>query len=477
MHRHAPRRAKVLALIIGLALFATACSSDGGDDETSDAAAPATLHVPADHATIQAAVDAAAPGDLILIEPGIYEEAVDVETEDLTIRGLDRNEVILDGGFELENGIRALVDGVAVENMTARNYTSNGFFWTGVDGFRGSYLTAYRNGDYGMYAFDSVNGQLDNSLGSGSPDAGVYVGECYPCNVVIDNVISQYNGLGYSGTNSGGDLFIVNSTFRHNRAGIVPNSGSYELCYPGRETTVVGNLVYDNNETDNPAIDVALLAHGNGILVAGGVRNTIERNRVWDHERTGIGLVPFPEEDASDLAPPPSEWDTPCDVARAEPIEPIAAEDCKAIEGLLAGCVVMWDAYENRVTGNVVEGSGVADIAVSSVDLLGSGVTTESLGNCFGDNTFSTTAPADLEQLAPCDGAGSGGDWSVEALDLVGLFTQPAAAPPADAYRTTPEPEPQPNMPDAETAPPRPAGSPSEIDVDAIVVPAKPDAA
>ena len=67
-----------------------------------------TLHVPDDHDTIQAAVDAAEPGDLILIEPGTYEEAVDVETEDLTIRGLDRNEVVLDGGFELENGIRVL---------------------------------------------------------------------------------------------------------------------------------------------------------------------------------------------------------------------------------------------------------------------------------------------------------------------------------------------------------------------------------
>jgi hypothetical protein len=165
-------------------------------------------------------------------------------------------------------------------------------------------------------------------------------------------------------------------------------------------------------------------------------------------------------------------------VARAEPVEPIAAEDCKSIEGLLAGCVVMWDPYENRVIENVVETSGVADIAVSTVDLLGTGVTTEGLGNCFTGNTFSSTAPTNLEQLAPCDGAPSGGDWSAEALDLVGLFGQPAAAPPADAYKTTPEPEAQPNMPDAATAPPRPAVDlPGAIDVDAIVVPERPDGA
>ena len=110
--------------------------------------------------------------------------------------------------------------------------------------------------------------------------------------------MSEHNGLGYSGTNAGGNLLSSTRRFRNNRAGIVPNTGSYELCYPQRETTIVGNLVYANNQADTPAIDVALLAMGNGILSAGGVDNVIERNRVYDHDSTGIGLVPFLEEDA-----------------------------------------------------------------------------------------------------------------------------------------------------------------------------------
>src|SRR3546814_3193924 len=123
-----------------------ACSDDGGSDDgdvsaedttTTGSSSGATVRVPEDHDTIQEAVDAANPGDLVLIAPGTYEEAVDVTVENLTIRGLDRNEVVLDGGFELENGIRVLADGVAVENMTAKNYTVNGFFWTGVTGYRG----------------------------------------------------------------------------------------------------------------------------------------------------------------------------------------------------------------------------------------------------------------------------------------------------------------------------------------------------
>lgn len=426
-------------------------SCDGGDDGTID--------VPDECETIQGAVDAASPGDLILVNPGTYNEAVTVQTDELTIRGLDRSEVVLDGEFELDNGIRvAGANGVVVENMTAQNYAVNGFFWTGVEGYRGSYLTAIRNGDYGIYAFDSVKGLLDNSYASGSPDAGFYIGQCYPCDAVIDNVVSEHNGLGYSGTNAGGHLAIVNSTFRNNRAGIVPNSGSYELCYPERESTIVGNLVHSNNQGDTPAIGSALLAMGNGIVSAGGVRNTIERNRVWEHDRTGIGLVPFPEEEPVDDMPGPDEWERSCAETKDDaPVDDPPAE-------------LLWDALENRVTGNVVSDSGEADLAVAAV-----GVDLATLDNCFADNDFGTSAPNDIETLAPCDGEGSG-DWDAGALNIATWLTE--EPPPSVDYEIAdlPEPPELESMPDAEAAPPAPATDmPPEIDLAAIDIPAQPD--
>jgi hypothetical protein len=453
------RARRLLGVLLASSLALTAACGGDDDDGEADAAEAegATLNVPDDYETIQGAVDEAEPGDLILVGPGTYEEAVTVETDEVTIRGLDRNEVILDGGFELDNGIRVVgADGVAIENMTARNYTNNGFFWTGVEGYRGSYLTTYRIGDYGLYAFDSTKGLLEHSYASGSPDAGFYIGQCFPCDAVIDDVVSEFNGLGYSGTNSGGDLLIVNSTFRNNRAGIVPNSGTYELCYPERDTTIVGNTVYSNNNPDTPAIDVALLAMGNGILPAGGVGNTIERNLVYDHDRTGIGLVPFPEEDANDDIPAPEDDEMACAEARNQ-----ATADPGSIPDLL-----IWNPRDNRVVGNVVEDSRTADIAVGSIDDV------SGLGNCFADNEFETSAPQRLEELAPCDGEGSG-DWSAGALDVAGLML--AEQPPSQDYKTSPEPEAQENMPDAETAPAEPATDmPPSVDLDAIEVPERP---
>lgn len=403
-------------------------------DPSADVAARAsgdTLEVPADEPTIQGAVDAATPGDLILISPGTYREAVEVPATKpyLTIRGVERNTTILDGGFELANGFKVVkAKGVAIENLTARNYTKNGFFWTGAEGYRGSYLTAVRNGDYGIYAFESTKGQFDHSYAAGSPDAGFYIGGCQPCDALITDVTSEWNGLGYSGTNAGGNLVIANSTWRRNRAGIVPNSGSYEPDFPQRDMVIVGNLVYENNNGKTPAIDISITAMGNGILSAGGQENRVLRNRVWDHDLGGIVIITYPE----------------------------SAE-------------YVWKAKDNEVRGNVVSGSGLGDLAFWHDDVE------ENLGNCFADNVFETTRPEALEESAPCTGEGTG-DFSKGAFDIIKLAVndgKPASVPYEQAVLPT-RPE-EANMADPKGSPGRPAiDVPAAVDIDAIGVPDAP---
>lgn len=370
--------------------------------------------------TIQEAVDRAEPGDLILVAPGVYEEEVVVDTPSLVIRGVDRNEVILDGKFEMSNGIQVVADGVAIENMTARHYILNGFFWTGVEGYRASYVTAYNNADYGVYAFDSVDGVIEHSYASGGPDSAFYIGQCYPCDAVINDVIAEHSALGYSGTNAGGNLYIVNSLWVNNRAGIVPNTLDTELLPPQREVTVVGNLIIGNDNPDPVVKGGSYAAFGNGILLAGGRENLVERNVILDHDNHGILVSPNIDKN-------------------------------------------FWFASGNEIRDNSIGGSGRADIA-----LAGPG----SIGNCFEGNDHVSSAPFALEVFQDCDGLRLPlGFDLLTASRTIGYY---AAAPDGFELRTVgnqPVPPDQEQMPVAARAVARPAVDVFEnydLDVDAI---------
>jgi plastocyanin len=408
--------------------------SPGGS--TSSGAQGGTIHVPKDYKTIQAAVNAAKPGSLLLVSPGVYREAVTVSTPNLDIRGVSRSGTVLEGAFARDNGFKVLADGVSIENMTARDYTSNGFFWTGVEGYRGSYLTAIRNGDYGIYAFGSTHGQFDHDYGEGSPDAGFYIGQCRKCDAVITDSLSEWNGIGYSGTNAGGDLYIVKSVWRDNRVGIVPNSGTEELNPPQRDATIVGNTVYDNNNEKTAAISIAQLAIGNGIVLAGGNDNVVERNLVYGHNLVGIAAIPLPE-------------------------KIINPDDKKAQN---------FDARGNRIVDNSVSGSGAADLGlVTSLDNA-----KDTGNNCFSGNRYTTTLPKNLEQLAPC-GKPASPAFATDLTEFVQLLTQKKAGD--NDYKTVPLPKPPalPDMPAASTAAAKPAshGVPMKIDLASIPVPTR----
>jgi hypothetical protein len=202
--------------------------------------------------TIQSAVDAATHSrDFVLIEPGTYEEEVKVHPANrgIFIRGMNRNTVLLDGKnihpAGGANGIEVLhTNEVWIENLTVANFEresldgggGNEIFWNGrngdeervaAHGWFGNYLTAYAtglNGGYGIFTKDEKKGEWDNIYASGFNDSGMYLGGCPECEAVIDHATMEYNALGYSGSNSGGQVIIENSTFEHNTTGIAPNT-------------------------------------------------------------------------------------------------------------------------------------------------------------------------------------------------------------------------------------------------------------
>ena len=312
---------------------------------------------------IQDAVDNADTGDLVLISPGVYNESITVTTSYITLRGTDRNKVIIDGQFMSENGIQIYeTDGVAVENLSVRNFTLNGVYWNTSKGFKGSYLTVYNNGDYGVYAFNSTDGVFDNVYASGHPDSGIYIGQCYPCNSLIYDNVVEGNALGYSGTNAGGHLYLYNNIWRDNMSGIVPNTLDSELNPPGRETTIVGNLVIDNNNYDAPTNRFGVVAKGMGIVVPGRVGDIIEKNLVVNHDRYGI--VASPMLDAN-----------------------------------------LYFSQHVSVKNNVVLDSGYTDLALAGP---------WGPGNCFEDNIYQTSTPPLLEQLHNCS--------SIDSSNVIARF-------------------------------------------------------
>ena len=387
-------------VIVGDAVVA-ADSGKAGHQVAVEQATGVTRRVPEDYATIQAGVDAAAPGDMVLIGEGTYKEEVIVTTPSVTIRGVDRNKVILHGENTRANGITVYANGVVLENLTARNHTHNGFFLTGVTGYRTSYVTAINNGDYGIYAFDSYNGILNHSLGSGSPDAGFYVGGCYPCKTILDDVAGINNiGGGYSGTNSGGDTYIINSLWSNNRGGGVdPNTFDVEPHAPQRETTIIGNTITNNG--------------GAGVGIVGGNRNLIERNYIAGNGGNGVSIH--------------------------------ATRDRN-----------YYPATGNIIRDNIIIESGRADIAVSGLG---------NLGNCFANNVHRTTLPWGLALLQRCDRfrVAVVGDPVAFIRSVAGrnwLFSPNRTF--GTEWKTWPEPEPGPTMPGGASAPVRPAVHPFE---------------
>jgi hypothetical protein len=408
-----------------------ACTGGG-----ADSASPRVLSVPAEHSTIQAAVDAASPGDLVLISPGTYRESVRVTTDRLVIRGLDRNAVVLDGGFELSDGFLVAADGVAIENLTVHSFRQNGIIFSGafaasapttprrsgyeapvygigddvVDGYRVSHVTVANNGLYGLYAFAARNGVFEHSYASGHPDSGFYVGQCRPCNAVLRHLVAEHNAIGYYGTNASGDVWVVESVFRGNRLGIAPNSQDAERLAPQEDTWVVGNLVVDNDDPDTPEIQMGFF--GGGIAVGGGTSNTVLRNRVEGHG--GAGII----------------------------VQPLGS----------------YDPIGNSIRDNVL-----SDNRFDLVLRLREG---RPGTNCFSGNRFTTSDPDRLEDLLPCGGQARA--WTE------GRYV-PLASPPGRDVRSMPLPPSQPSMPDAATAPARPAtGIPTFPDPDTIRVPPRP---
>ncbi|WP_143254662.1 right-handed parallel beta-helix repeat-containing protein [Amycolatopsis azurea] len=283
----------------------------GGDAPVAHSS-PGVIRVPEDAKTIQQGLDAAQPGDLVLVGPGEYHESITMTKPRVVLRGVDRNTVVVDGDFTKVNGITVTGAQSVVENLTVRRFLANGVLFTGVtdqklqgpggggshydpldsqrfpplQGFRASFVTAYNNALYGIYSFDARDGVIENSYASGQADSGIYVGQCRPCNTVVRDNLVEHNAVGIEVTNASENLWFLGNRAVRNRVGVTVNSNDFESLAPQHGAVLAGNTVVGNNDPHSPA--QADGGFGIGIGIGGGSANTVARNLVKDNAAAGI---------------------------------------------------------------------------------------------------------------------------------------------------------------------------------------------
>ena len=322
-------RITILAPLVTLALAAPAMAtdypapSDPGKVQTKPAGPHHTLKVCPKKGkkakgcfkTIQKAINKAKAGDTVKVPDGTYSEGVQIQgaaKRYLTLVGNVKHpeKVVLDAtkikksNPAKSNGV--LINGaneVTVKGFTAQHYNGNGFFVTNAANYHFTDDIARYVGVYGLYAFNTIGGEMRRDIGAWNNDSGFYVGQTpkqtKPIRTIISDVVSYGNVLGYSGTNSR-YVTITKSKWFNNGVGIVPNALDSEKFPPPEQNVITDNDVFWNNFdyykgapfTLRPAAtgDVPYPT-GVGILLFGGRNNTISNNRIYGNWLLGAGMI------------------------------------------------------------------------------------------------------------------------------------------------------------------------------------------
>jgi parallel beta-helix repeat protein len=344
--------------------------------------------------TIQDAVDRANPGDTILVLPGLYtgtagnESVVDVQTSNLTIRGLP-HAVIDATGFEY--GIMVGQDApispdgcppITVTNfrmsgLTIQNADETGVRLVGVDGFELNHSHYIDNHEYGPFPVCSKNGEIRGNFASGSNDAAIYVGDDENVDVLDNFVTDSVAGIEIENTfmsvvrgnvvtgNTGGILAFV-----------LPN-----LPQPFTDTVLIeDNHVFDNNRDNTGGGAVAGVPVGTGILIIGADNVTVRNNEITGNDSFGIASIGNP-------------------FAFADPrIEPFV-DDLVVADNTLVGNGSNPDPLRAFTPGaDIIFLPDVFD-PVTGMLLL---VDPDPSDNCFDGNTFDVDFPPGVVGAFPC---------------------------------------------------------------------------
>ncbi|MER5274888.1 right-handed parallel beta-helix repeat-containing protein [Streptomyces sp. NPDC002809] len=328
-------------------------------------AAAAGGHVVRPGQSIQAAVDAAQPGDTIIVRPGTYRESVLITTPGLTLRGSGNRTVIQPGASGTQpdnacakagNGVCVLgtaghtVDDVSIRSLTVSGFTRSGVWASWTDGLEVRSVTSASNGVWGIAQQRSTRSDIRHNTARSNGDAGIFVANSVDeeggatdtgGTRVRRNTLTD-NRIGFTARRVR-NLTVNDNTFTANCSGVfvvgdegTPRAGAMTI----RSNRITGNNKFCAATERLPAIQ------GSGIVLTGTESTEVRSNVIRDN----VGATP------------------------------------------LSGGVVLFKSFvgakntDNTISRNLVQGNRPADLSNQDTGT----------GNRFTGNVCTTSAPAGM---------------------------------------------------------------------------------
>ncbi|MER6116644.1 DUF1565 domain-containing protein [Streptomyces sp. A0642] len=328
-------------------------------------AAASAGHVVRPGQSIQAAVDAARPGDTIVVRPGTYRESVLITKPGLTLRGSGPRTVIAPGASGAQpgnacakagNGICVLgtaqhtVDDVSVKSLSVSGFAKSGVWASWTDGLEVRSVTSTSNGVWGIAQQRSTRSDIRRNTARSNGDAGIFVANSVDeeggatdtgGTRVRGNTVTD-NRIGFTARRVR-NLTVNDNTFAANCSGVfvvgdegTPHAGAMTI----RSNTIEGNNKFCAATPRLPAIQ------GSGIVLTGTESTEIRSNVI----RANVGATP------------------------------------------LSGGIVLFKSFvgakntDNTISDNLVMGNQPADLANQDTGT----------GNRFTGNVCATSAPAGM---------------------------------------------------------------------------------